>query len=267
LALLIKRDGYVIGSRVGETPASREVAIPAAESLLDGFITETQTQVAGYNTHVMMRAIPLMALEPLPCERKQRNSSQPLRVAYLGRYERPKGIFRLIDIWREASPPNAELAFYGMGPHRRELEHYIAQHSLEGVATVNDGWTTTEQQAAILAAVDLLILPSDSEGFPLVLLEAMAHGVPFVATDVGGVRELANPDVAVVPLDNVALSRALQQMLGRIRSGGISAERLQRFYRDRYSPQGISEQWRAALLEPEKFWGDRQPRASTQAMK
>lgn len=164
-----------------------------------------------------------------------------------------------MDIWNEAHPEGAELAFYGVGPHRRELQEYIQAKGLAKHASVNDGWATSEQQAAILANVDLVMLPSDSEGFPLVLLEGLAHGVPFIATDVGGICELArdNPDVAVVPLDNSAFTNALREMLRRIRAGDISAERLQHYYAERYAPERIAAQWLAALLEPEKFWGPR----------
>lgn len=48
--------------------------------------------------------------------------------------------------------------------------------------------------ARAFAAADLFILPSNSEGFPRVLLECMAAGLPFVAFDVGGIREIAHSD-------------------------------------------------------------------------
>ena len=44
----------------------------------------------------------------------------------------------------------------------------------------------------LYAAADVFMMPSEEEGFPRVLLEAMAMGVPFVSTDVGGVREICS---------------------------------------------------------------------------
>lgn len=257
LARLVKPSGYVIANRAGAAPSDGRIAAPETERLLDAFITETNTQLAAYQTEVPRRAIPLLVLPAKPSARKRTHGMDRLRVAYLGRYERPKGIFRMVDIWREAKPENAELSFYGIGPDRGELEAYIREQYLADETRVNDGWTTSEQQAAIFEKVDLVVLPSDSEGFPLVLLEALAHGVPFIASDVGGIRELAenNPDVAVVPLDNTVFARALCEMLSRIRSGAVSADRLKRYYAERYAPEKIAAQWRAALLEPEQFWG------------
>lgn len=263
LARLVKPSGYVIANRVGAPPIHEAFADPAAERVFDGFVAETESQLAGYPTAVPKRAIPQIPLEPKPLLRLNATGRR-LRVAYLGRYERAKGIFRAIDIWRQAQPEDAELSFYGMGPHRRELEQYISSRAFEGKVSVHDGWKTSEEQASILSTVDLVILPSEDEGLPLTLLESLAHGVPFIAADVGGICELArdNPDVSVLRLDNSQFAACLNHMLLRIRRGEISSERLRSYYRQRYSSERIHEQWREALLEPESFWGPRASRAA-----
>jgi len=67
----------------------------------------------------------------------------------------------------------------------------------------------------IVAGLDILVLSSTSEACPMVVLEAMASGVPVVATDVGGVRELVVPDsdgqtgLVVAPRDPGAIARAM----------------------------------------------------------
>lgn len=260
----VKPEGYAIANRVGEVPEDSRIADPAVEAVFDGFITETETQIAGYKSSLPMRAIPLMGQEPKSLARRERRPDDKLRVGYLGRYETLKGILRLVDIWREARPQNAELAFYGRGIHRAQLEHYIRESGMAAQVTVNEGWSTSERQAEIFQQIDLLMLPSDSEGFPLILLEAMAHGVPFLATDIGATRELTrdNPDVAVLPLDVPVFARAMLDMLDRIRCGEVSAERLRRYYDARYNTAKTAEQYRQALLEPERFWGPRRMRAS-----
>jgi glycosyltransferase involved in cell wall biosynthesis len=83
---------------------------------------------------------------------------------------------------------------------------------------------------AVLAAADLFVLPSLSEGLPLALLEAMFAGCPIVATDVGQVRvALANgtAGILVEPGDSAALAGALERLLAdpaeARRLGGIAA--------------------------------------------
>ncbi|MBU6435580.1 MAG: glycosyltransferase, partial [Nitrospirae bacterium] len=73
-----------------------------------------------------------------------------------------------------------------------------------------------EDIADILAAADLFVLPSLSEGFPFVLLEALAMGCPVVASRVNGVPELIEDHktgLLVPPRDPQALARAILDML------------------------------------------------------
>ncbi len=68
-------------------------------------------------------------------------------------------------------------------------------------------------------AADLTVLASHSEGIPNVLRESMACGTPFVATDVGGIREIARPELSrlVRPADPEELALALEEELARVR--------------------------------------------------
>jgi len=67
----------------------------------------------------------------------------------------------------------------------------------------------------LLEAADFFVLPSDTEGLPLSVLEAMAHGLPIIASRVGGIPELIDDEkegLLVEPGDADALSTAIQRL-------------------------------------------------------
>jgi glycosyltransferase involved in cell wall biosynthesis len=91
---------------------------------------------------------------------------------------------------------------------------------------------------ALLAASDLLLLPSEDESLPLVILEAMASRLPVVATDVGGISEAVEhgrTGLLVRPADVDGLAEALIQILGdrgRARAMGVAGrEKVEREFR------------------------------------
>lgn len=106
-----------------------------------------------------------------------------------GRLVPVKGIDLLIEATARLSNtfPRLRLEIAGSGPERSSLEALVRDAGLEGrVAFL--GWC--DDLAPILARWDLFCLPSRAEGFGLAALEAMAAGLPVIASDVGGLAEL-----------------------------------------------------------------------------
>ena len=105
----------------------------------------------------------------------------------------------------------------GAGGERARLERLAREAGIEaGVFFL--GALPQRQVADWIAAADLLCLPSHSEGSPNVVVEALASGVPVVATRVGGVPDLVADGVnglLVPPADAHALSAALDEALRR----------------------------------------------------
>jgi len=111
--------------------------------------------------------------------------------------------------------PKATCVLVGDGPSRFELEGLVRQLGLNG-RVVFAGILSEEFKHAVLQASQLVVLPSLSEGLPVVLLEAMAAGKPVVASDVGGVREIVDNGVTgfvVPPKDPEALGKAISSLL------------------------------------------------------
>lgn len=94
-----------------------------------------------------------------------------------------------LAVFRGGAPPDARLCFVGRGPLAGELRRAVAAAGLEArVAIV--GEAPPETLASYYRAADALLLTSHREGRPNVVLEALASGLPVVATAVGGTPEL-----------------------------------------------------------------------------
>ena len=113
--------------------------------------------------------------------------------------------------------PDAEFVIAGDGPLRKELEEKAAQLELgDRVHFLGD----RRDVVAILASVDVSVLPSTSESLSNVIIESMAAGVPVVASRVGGNPELVSDErgILVAEGDDAALSAAIG---GLLRDGNL----------------------------------------------
>lgn len=134
-----------------------------------------------------------------------------LGIAYVGRLHEEKGVGHLLAAFPALlqSHPSARLFLAGDGPARGALEGMATSLGLNPfvrfLGEVPSPWP-------LLAGADIFALPSLWEGMPNALLEAMAAGLPCVATAVGAVPEMAadgEEAMLVLPRDAAALSRAL----------------------------------------------------------
>lgn len=136
----------------------------------------------------------------------KRDKSAPI-VLNVGRLEAIKGQDILLSAWPSvlASRPEARLWLVGNGSKKEDLKK---QADLLGItATVRFwGYLPQDRTAALLTEADLFVLPSRSEAFGIVLLEAMARGIPVVASNVKGVAEVVPPsgEAYLVPPEDVS---------------------------------------------------------------
>ncbi|MFH0903429.1 MAG: glycosyltransferase family 4 protein [Pseudomonadota bacterium] len=138
-------------------------------------------------------------------------------VGYLGRLVPIKGVHVLLEAMTQLGTSSAVVAVAGDGPERPVLARLAARPTL---STVFLGELRGAQKEAFLAAVDLLVVPSTNlaggrtEGMPAVVLEALAAGVPLIASAVGGIAEVtANAAILVPPGDPQALALAIRRLL------------------------------------------------------
>jgi glycosyltransferase involved in cell wall biosynthesis len=138
-------------------------------------------------------------------------------LAGIGALFSHKGMHRLIRAIAEVIPKPC-LVLAGEGPERPRLE---AEARALRVKLRLLGWV--DDVRPLLAAADAFAMASDSEGLPSAVLQAMAAGVPVVATDAGGTKEAMGEFGVLVPLgDEVALAAGIRRALG----GACAGERL-----------------------------------------
>jgi glycosyltransferase involved in cell wall biosynthesis len=146
-----------------------------------------------------------------------------------------------------------EATFAGAAGDRRVVGDFhaaVARHGLgERVRHVGPVFDAAKDE--LLAAHDLFALPSSRDAFPLVVLEAMQHGLPVVATTVGAIPEIVVEDETgflVAPGDVAALADRLERLATRPelrrRLGSAARER----YHDRFTFEAFEHRLVAALL-------------------
>jgi glycosyltransferase involved in cell wall biosynthesis len=140
--------------------------------------------------HDIPNGVPVAALDEGADRRAWRkrlglNPDGSLAV-FVGRISPEKGLADLVDAWKQVRVelPDAELAIVGTGPQEEALRE--ATKELPSIQWAG----ATPQPQRFLRAADLFVLPSYEEGMSVALLEAMAAGVPVVATDIPGNRAL-----------------------------------------------------------------------------
>jgi glycosyltransferase involved in cell wall biosynthesis len=146
-----------------------------------------------------------MPAPPLP-------PSTPSRIGFIGRLDPIKRIGDLLQAMTLLDP-STHLHIFGEGAQRAGIEAIIHDFHLNDRVTLHG---TIARPDEALSQIDVLVLPSQAEGFGLVLIEAMAAGVPVVATDVPGIRDVVrNGETGLlVPVASpAALAQAIKSML------------------------------------------------------
>jgi len=156
-------------------------------------------------------------------------------IVYVGRLDLRKGLRELIEAAARLRRTRPRLRVYlvGDGTDGPELERVVDAHEVASVVTFVPP-CETHRVAMWMGAADLVTLPSYMEGCPNVVLEALASGRPIVATNVGGIPEIADERSGrlVPPRDVSALADALDETLARSWDASSIAARHARSWSD-----------------------------------
>lgn len=169
------------------------------------------------------------------------------RVIAVGRYDYQKGFDRLIDAWnivkKSGRYDDWRLDFFGQGEWRDKLQKQIEQYGLQDSARLNK---PTSDIGSEYARSSMLVMSSNYEGFPMVMIEAMASGLPVVSFDFKcGPKDIIQQGqngLIVSNGDIDALAEAMMTLMEsetlRRKMSGKAAE-----ITSRYSEQTIMDKW------------------------
>lgn len=174
-------------------------------------------------------------------------------LLYVGRLARPKRVDTLLRMMNAvlARLPRARLEIVGDGEEREALE---ALSRGLGVASAVRflGAKNHAEIAGFLERATALVYPTENEGYPSAIMEAMAFGVPVVTSRVGGIPDLLDPDRGLYapPGDAAAFAARVLDLLADEPARRAMAERSRAFAQERFARARvlaeIEETYRAA---------------------
>lgn len=130
---------------------------------------------------------------------------------FIGRMCDAKGLPELLSAIKGMK---IELILIGGGDEIERYKKYIKENKIDNARFV--GVLYGKEKIEYLTACDYLILPSRTEGAPVVVMEALAKNLPVIATDVGGVRKMIKDNVngiIIPPYSSSAIKKAIEQIL------------------------------------------------------
>jgi glycosyltransferase involved in cell wall biosynthesis len=189
-----------------------------------------------------------VALDALPIDRVHGT----LNVGYLGMTGREKGVFDALSAFQRVlvEVPGAVLRVAGGGGDYQAFVAEVKRGCLEE-HVVCLGWLPHDEIPSFLETLNVLVLPSYAEGLPNALLEAMAVGVPVVATCVGGVTDLVGQSgggILVEPGAIESIAKAITTLLKDARLNNEIGVKGQKFVRERHDIRLVAAKYRDAVM-------------------
>ncbi len=173
------------------------------DSILDRHhVSAEQVVVINPGAAPMARDTPML---PEAVRARFANPDGRFRVLFLGRLIKENGIMDLLEAMMRLTDQPVQLLIAGNGNLEASIRHYVAKERLHDQVTLL-GIVSGDDKTALLSSVDLVIRTSYHEVFPVAYLEALAHGVPVVATPVGDTEYMAQQTggIEMVPVHSPA---------------------------------------------------------------
>jgi glycosyltransferase involved in cell wall biosynthesis len=228
------RDGALRRARIAFARA--DLVCPVSEYL--------RGQLEAHGVRARFRVVPNTVDTGVFRPSERAPEDRPPRMITVASLEPKKGIdhlLRALGILSDTRPDFA-LDLVGDGPHREEYEELARRLGIED-RVVFHGASLQAEVVRLMRGADVLVMPSLTENLPLAIIEAMACGLPVVASRVGGIPEMVDDQTGVLvpPADAAALAGALVELLSR--RGDYSSELIAELARSRWSLPVVGEMW------------------------
>lgn len=163
------------------------------------------------------------------------NGRETVQFLFMGRLGQRKGVYDLIESVKNLTQKNVHLKLYGDG-EVEEIQSLIEKYNIGDQVEVC-GWISGPQKDEAFRTANVLILPSYNEGLPISVLEAMAYGMPVLATPVGGIPDAVEDGhngFLVKPGDQTQMVKCIEKLAAssdlRARMGQAGYERAQNLF-------------------------------------
>jgi len=139
-------------------------------------------------------------------------------IVFVGRLEESKGVYLLMEAWKQIVTccEKVCLVIVGVGSEEKKLKDMMNKEDIRSVIFVGK----TERVSQYLQAADIFVLPSIKEGFSNALLEAMASGLPVVATRLGGQAQLVKNGINGILIEPKNVNQIKEAVLNLLRNEG-----------------------------------------------
>ena len=180
-----------------------------------------------------------MFYTPFEKEKEKRNQKT---ILFVGRLVPMKGVFYLLKALAKLKQKRQDflLDIIGNGPSRKKYKELAKQLGLN-VSVRFCGVKSKVEVAEFMRRSDFFVLPSLGETFGVVYIEAMASGLPIIATNVGGIPEIVNKDTGILvsPKNIDALAKAIDCMLDHYQD--YSPVKISKYAEERFSYKAVGK--------------------------
>jgi glycosyltransferase involved in cell wall biosynthesis len=182
-------------------------------------------------------------------QRHKLANASTIKILFLGWVIKDKGIFELLDAFNQLQSPSVRLWIAGDGPELEAAKAKVSELKLSEVVHFY-GWVFNDQKMQLLKEADIFVLPSYAEGMPNAVLEAMASGIPVVATTVGGIPDLIKDNVngfLVKPGDANMLAEKITLLINDAEKRKSFSESAHVYSKENHSVEAAIESFRQIL--------------------